>query len=205
MTLRHLALEGIDGSGKSTVIARVSAELNRRGVEHALLHYTRRTGLAGWLITRLYGRAAGGVTVGLIRRIRWLQALLYALNGRANLRACPAQGIVLSDRSVVCSYASHFGQVPTWFLDAVETSRAPDVVYLLRVSPEIAFERLGRSRPAGYEEDLTSLKLFDWQYTQVLGHRPARLADCDFVEIDANSDLEDVVREVLGCVLESQL
>src|SRR5690348_332796 len=81
----HLAIEGIDGSGKTTAIGNTVALLVEKGLSVSIVRYTARSGLMGKLITSLYHKDHGSKVIRAITAYRPLQAALYATNGRINL------------------------------------------------------------------------------------------------------------------------
>ena len=199
----HVALEGIDGCGKSTTVERVAGRLAELNCRCSVVRYTDKTIGIGRLIRTLYDTSADRVYPlrRLLWRLRALQAVLYATNGRMNLRRANWRSdVVLADRSVVCSYASHLGLVPEWILNLVESRRLPDVAVFLDVVPEEAFRRLCNRGVPGYEEDLDSLRLFRAQYEEVMANPPQRLLGVRFVRCSAEAPPAQVAEAVVRLI-----
>lgn len=204
----HVALEGIDGCGKSTVAGIVEGELRASSVSWSFVQYTDKANVVGRLIRRLYGDSNGATSFAadLFRRQRWIQALLYAVNGRINLRRvnCDSE-LIFADRSVVCSYASHKDLVPIWFLNIIESRSVPDLVIYMDVEPSVADARLRSRGSRGYEEDLAALELFREQYELVFADRPRRLERVEVIRLPAQDGVVQVaaaVRDIISKELE---
>jgi dTMP kinase len=190
MTGRYLALEGIEGAGKSTVSFRIADLLRGRGVEVVTV------------------REPGGTPAGeRIRRVLldegshlgdWTEALLFAAS-RAQLAAevvgpALAQGAwVLTDRSVYSSLA-YQGGGRRLGIDAVRALNEPglngvwpQLVALLRLDPSTGLQRQedpDRIGGEGLEFQTRVAGAFD----EIAAREPDR-----FVVVDATAPLEDVV------------
>ena len=198
----HVALEGIDGCGKSTVLHALKDRFSSSTYSWSTAKYTDKSRGIGRLVSTLYGTPKLTPSALLILRSqRWIQALLYGLNGRRNLRRARKDvDILLADRSIVCSYASHWGLLPVWYLDVIESSRAPDLVVLLDIEPQEAEQRLRHRGDQGYEEDLDSLKLFQCQYENLMAHPPKRLNSVTFMRCAAAGSADDVADKVFNII-----
>jgi dTMP kinase len=194
VTWRYLAVEGVDGAGKSTVAAAVAAALEERG-ERVLLV-----------------REPGGTPTGeAIRQILlhsdesvadWTEAMLFAAS-RAQLAAevvgpALAGGArVVSDRTVYSSLAYQGGGRGLGIGRVREVNEAglqgiwPDRVLLLRVDPAAGLEREDGA-------DRISVQGVDLQ--QRVAEAYDRLAEEDpdrFVVVDASAAIDRVVAEAL--------
>jgi dTMP kinase len=151
VTGRYVALEGVEGSGKSTVAALVASELGRRGLESVLVREPGGTPLGEEIRAMLLH--AGGMNP-------WAEAALFAAQ-RAQLasqviRPALERGAwVVSDRSYYSSLAYQGAarglgieavrRLNETVLDGVE----PDVVVVLDVDPaeglarQLSADRIG--------------------------------------------------------------
>lgn len=199
----HIALEGIDGSGKTTAFQTVGEQLRMAGFDVSTVSYTSKAGVLGPLLRWLYHTdQSERATVLLIRRFRSVQAIMYATNAKLNyLGRKRGPELLFSDRSVLTSYASHWGLLPKWYLEMIEPWYAPDVVIYFSLPPQVASARVQAREPGGYEEDLEALKLFERRYEQVRASLPRRLRRTRIVTIDARQDKPAVAREVLQIIL----
>ncbi len=187
MTLRTIALVGIDGSGKTTQAHRLADELAAAG-QHAA--YRRNAGGRRW-----FGRIAGWVgkkdAEDLLGRramlfiesvLRWFAIL------RTLLRRSFTGGAVVMDRYAVCQYASlrARGAKPA----AERRARLayhffpqPDVTFLLDVDPQVAYDRV---EARGYDhESMDYLSAARDAY-----HSLPEFAD--FAVIDANGTPDEI-------------
>jgi thymidylate kinase len=201
--LVYVALEGIDGSGKSSALPVVASHLREAGHTVSAVRYTAKDGRVGKLIRYMYddGRPKG-VVRRTVKRLRALQATLYATNGRLNLlRRQRGTDILLCDRSSLSGYASHLGRVPRWWLYVVEPFYAPDLVVFFDVAVADASARLVAQRGSpGYEEDVASLEEFCATYEQVFRHPPMRLRRTTIKRIDASGSRESVVAQAIAAI-----
>jgi dTMP kinase len=141
-----IALIGIDGSGKTTQAQRLAHALTAAGIPAT---YWQNAGGRRWfgrLARRLGSRDAqrllgrGGL-LAVESILRWLAI------ARALLRSALTGRLAVMDRYAVCQYASiraHGGRRTAERLArlAYRTFPAPDVTFLLRVEPAIAYQRI---------------------------------------------------------------
>lgn len=194
MTWRYLAVEGVDGAGKSTVAAAVAAALEGQGVRVLLV------------------REPGGTPTGeAIRQILlhsddsvadWTEAMLFAAS-RAQLAAevvGPAlqDGVrVVSDRTVYSSLAYQGGGRGLGIPLVREVNEAglqgvwPDRVLLLRVDPAAGLQRedgADRISVQGVELQHRVAEAYD----RLAAEDPGR-----FVVVDASLPIDRVVAAAL--------
>lgn len=192
----YLAIEGVDGAGKSTVAAATADSLRRSGHEVVLV------------------REPGGTTLGEeIRQILlhgshmapWTEALLFAAQ-RAQLAvdviapSLAAGKVVVTDRSYYSSLAYQGGGRGL----GVELVRAvneaglgkvvPDAVAVLWLDPDAALARQAGSDRIGDEGEAFQRRV-DETYRSLAAAEPDRVR-----LIDADRPLDDVVADVTGLV-----
>lgn len=195
--IRYLAIEGIDGAGKSTVARMVADALEERGHAVTLV------------------REPGGTPAG--ERIRdillgsdsslddWTEALLFAA-ARAQLAAdvvSPALqrgDLVVSDRSYHSSIA-YQGAARGLGVEAVERVNryalrgvVPDMVALLRLDPERGLDReVAADRISS--EGLDFQRRVAESYDRISEAEPDR-----FLVVDASAPLHEVVERIVAAV-----
>ena len=146
---KFIALEGIDGSGKSTQIGRLVRRLTERGVD---CHATREP--TGRPVGALIRQALTGQTPLDPRVIAALYAadrIDHLVNGEDGLLALVEQGItVVTDRYYFSSYAYHsVDMAMDWVIGANSVSAGllrPTLTVFLDVPVELAMERIRRGR-----------------------------------------------------------
>lgn len=198
---RFLALEGIDGSGKSTQVQLLLGRLRERGV---LCCGTREPtdGPIGAMIRQIMtGRltADNRVIAGLFAADR----LDHLLNGRDGLLRQVEDGVtVVTDRYYFSSYAYHSVDVDMgWVIDGNRLSAEllrPDATIFLDVPVRLAMDRIGRNRSHTElfekEDRLTAVRA---KYLEAF----ARLEGVERVTvIDADADVDTVAERVWAAV-----
>ncbi|MFF5084341.1 dTMP kinase [Actinoplanes sp. NPDC000266] len=187
MTLRTIALIGIDGSGKTTQAHRLADELAAAGLPAV---YRRNAGGRHWVgkVAVRLGRSDADDLIG--RRgmlfvesvLRWLAML------RTLLWRVLTGGVVVMDRYAYCQYASlrARGARPAAERRARLAYRLfprPDVTFLLAVDPAVAQRRIDAR---GYDhESMAYLTAADAAYRSLPEF-------ASFVVIDANGTPDEV-------------
>ena len=188
-------IEGIDGSGKTTVAAKVADALESEGIPVARTTeptHTWRGDAVKWAIDRDVDPVS--------------ETFLFLADREAHgtqIRGWLAEGkLVLSDRYADSTYAYQGARLAGKRADAVAWLRTisgpfvlpPDVTYFLAVSPETALARIrGRAKKVRFEE-LSFLRAVDANYRQL-----AR--DSRFVTVDAARAPDAVATEVAAHLL----
>lgn len=194
---RYIALEGVDGSGKSTVAAGVAAFLSARGHDVVTVREPGGTEL-GEEIRRLLLHSS--------EMTAWAEAALFAAQ-RAQLvaevvRPALERGAwVISDRSYYSSLA-YQGGARGLGVDAVRRLNetvldgvVPDLVVVLRVEPEVAIGRQevpDRIGSVGVEFQHRVAEAFD----RLAADEPGRV-----VVVPAGNTVDEVVEGVLDHVV----
>ena len=187
-----IVLEGIDGSGTTTQLERLTAHLQARG-RQALATREPSTGPIGRLLREiLLGKHLNPDGSKLDGRA---MALLFAADRRDHLtreiEPALAAGIdVVSDRYLLSSLAYQAVEADrAWVAHLAEGVRAPDLTFLLDVDVRTA---AGRRQQANrvverYDADQTLLAVAE-NYRQLAANRP------DVVTVDASGTIDQVER-----------
>jgi dTMP kinase len=195
----YIAFEGIEGTGKSTIAARLAAHLDTRGVD--VLRVREPGGTAtGEQIRHVLLDRDGSVAP-------WSEALLFSA-ARAQLAyelvgpALRAGRWVVSDRSVYSSLAYQGGGRGLG-IDAVRAVNSPglgdvwpDMVVLLHLDAETGLARQEDPDRIG-GEDVAFQAAVAAAFDYLAKAEPER-----FVVVDANAGVDTVWSEVLACVEE---
>lgn len=197
----YTAFEGIDGSGKSTQYTLGVKHLKETYGNEAIeeYKYSDKNNPFGRLIKKIYNENPKN-KFSFLTKPRAVQEFIYALNARQNCRRINNSGeILISDRSVVTSYASHKDLVPEWFLNLAEPYLYPDLAIFLDVAPEVCFNRISSSDRdfSQFEENLDSMRLFHENYLKIFNKdRPSRLKNMQVSIVDGNRTIEEVSEEI---------
>jgi dTMP kinase len=189
-----VVLEGIDGSGTTTQLARATAHLASRG-RRAVATREPSQGPIGLLLRELLlgqhrlpdGSPADGQAM----------ALLFAADRRDHLRREIEPGLaagsdVVSDRYLMSSLAYQAEEADRgWVASLARAVRPPDLTLLLDVPVEIA---AARRRAAGrvverYDDDLVQSRV-------AASYRALAAADETAVVLDGRGDVDAVARAV---------
>lgn len=194
---RLIALEGIDGSGKSTQAAHLYERLQKEGVRCELTMEPTNSPI-GTLIRRILKgemRTDNRVIAGLFVADR-LDHLLNEENGIA--AKVDAGTTVITDRYYFSSYAYNSVDMPMgWVIRANEPSSAilrPAVNIFIDVEPDVALERIARNRQhAELFETKERLKLVRENYQKAF-HLLEEKERC--VIVDGNRSEEEIAQSV---------
>ena len=183
--------EGIDGSGKTTVTAKIADALEASGVPVVRTTEPTRT-WRGDAVKWAIERDVDPVT----------ETFLFLADREshsARIREWKAAGkLILSDRYADSTYAYQGARLAAQRPEALAWLReisapfvvTPDVTYFLAVPPEAALARIrDRAKKVRFEE-LTFLAAVDANYRQLA-------KDPRFVTIDATRGANEVARDVL--------
>jgi dTMP kinase len=188
-----VVIEGIDGSGKSTVARLVVERLGRRAV-------LTREPTQSWI-----GRA---VHRGDKHKVSpYTDALLFMADRAQHTeeisKLVKRGKVVVSDRyyhSTVAYQAAALndifpGDAFKWLLDAnLGFSIHPDLTVLLHIPPELGLRRVAKRGKYSRFEQLEFLKMVSNNYARI-----AR-TDRTIVKVDGTQDLESVVDQVVNLV-----
>jgi dTMP kinase len=149
---RFLVLEGIDGAGTTTQVARLAAALRAEG--HPVLTTREPSGgPVGTLLRQALSRQIEGLSDAAL-------ALLFAADRVHHLATVVepalAEGqVVISDRYLLSSLAYQGHRLPMAWVETVNArARRPDLTLYLEVSPGVArLRRQGRGGPAELFDD----------------------------------------------------
>lgn len=201
----YLAIEGIDGSGKSTQIDLLSKYLAEKNIRHRILHFTRKSDdVLGKLIKYIYYKDTN-ITL-FLRKHEILQQILFAINARHNLRlnteTVEDAHLLLGDRSVLTAYVFHydlFRRLP--ILWNIEPSILPDKVIFLDLEPKHAVARLKSRTVASNDESQIVLEMLYERYKQLMnGQIGGNFKNIEWDIIDADRPVKDVHSDLIEWV-----
>lgn len=201
---RFVVLEGIDGAGTTTHVARLTQRLRQEG-GRVLPTREPSDGPIGTLVRQvLTGRlvVAGG------RAPSWTtMALLFAADRTDHVEAevepfLATGGVVISDRYDASSLAYQSAMsggdasaAVTWIRELNRHARRPDLVIVLDVAPEIAAaRRQSRGEPAQLYEQNEFQRHLAAFYAELPRHMPSD----KIVLVDGNGTVDEVHERVFA-------
>jgi dTMP kinase len=201
VTARFISFEGIDGAGKSTHIATLTARLEQRGATVINTREPGGTELAETLRELVLHSSMDSLTEALLvfagRRDHLQQVILPALD---------AGKTVLCDRFTDASFAYQgggrgvdlavLGTLEKW----VQGERQPDLTLWFDLPPEMAAQRRAAARTADRfeQQDLDFFERVRAAYA-----RRAEAAPQRFVRLDASLSVDAVAAQI-AAVMESR-
>lgn len=201
----YIAIEGIDGTGKSSIMNIVAQFLTNSGFDVITVQEPTNEDIGKLIRSRKrlhqdHGRKDGRKDNTLDESVEaCIDALLFAADRLQLLHqvikpALEEGKIVLSDRSIYSSlaYQTCQGAKLEWVLKVNEHARKPDFVFLLDCPVEIALERLKNS---SYRERFETFELLTCVREQYL--TLSQNQDNWFL-IDANTHQDAVIEEVIS-------
>jgi len=191
---RFITLEGIDGSGKTTIARRIARELRKRGVRVVLTTEPTRTWL-GDAVKKSYDDDVGPLAETFL-------FLADRARHTADIRKWLESGAtVISDRYADSTYAYQGARLegvvrePMRWLASVSAPAVlePDLTILLDVSPALGLRRIaGRRRKVRFET-LRFLTKVAENYRKLARSRR-------FVRIEGSRPARDVARDALAFI-----
>jgi len=200
---RFLTIEGIEGVGKSTQVARLSARLNERGIAHVVTREPGGTPLAERIREIVLENARGESLPPTAELLLMFAARAVHLNNLVEPTLRAGRWVVC-DRFIDATYAyqgggrrlnvEHIRQLETMVVGA----RRPDLTVLLDAPVEQALER-ARQRNAGTAADRFESERAEFfervrdTYRARAAAEPGRIA-----VVDASQSIDRVALQILG-------
>lgn len=191
---KYIAIEGVKGVGKTTVIERLEEHLNQKGMHYAIICPTRKQDNSIWELLFHYFPCD------------FIQERMYA--HRSNLAATRTQwdsNLVIGDRSILTSYATRFWNFidPRDLINRVNSMeqkiKFPDVVLYLNASETKILERLHnrKNRLYGKKDETISkirkdLMAYNFLKSNLLSSRTK------WVDIDCNGNTDEILNQILS-------
>lgn len=194
-----IAVEGIDGSGKSTQIALLKEFLEEKGAP-VLLTREPTDGAVGTFIRRCL---TGQISLGekAVAALFVADRLEHVFGEGGLLATLQAGTSVITDRYYLSSYAYHGAFIPMdWVMEAnrlASDALRPDLTIFLDVEPELAIERIEKRGETERYEKLESLKRVREKYFEAM----EKLKDRErFAVIRAEDDIEKTQSAIRSAV-----
>lgn len=197
----HIALEGIDGCGKSTQVKVIISKLSEYNVKHSLYGYTSRENVFFKSAIIKWQEYCCNKKRPLRFYERFIQELLYSSNARYNWNNLNREkDIVIADRSIITAYVAHSKILRSTIASQIIIRitefglPVPDYVILYDTDPQIAQERIAnRGIPANVDETLEAGSRMRKAFLEFSRSCifPS-LKNIEWIVIDASSTINDV-------------
>jgi thymidylate kinase len=211
-----VALEGLDGTGKSLQVQQLADAVRTWGKQVGVYRYTAiRDDCWVRAIRSIYKSEAQGKLKRSLARIRAIQEIMYAFQAWLNLRDLGDLGqydVILCDRCAVTAFIAHVGAgssrgLAEWLLSLLEFRFAPQHVIYLWIPLDLALRRVAhRAAVAWQDENVKSMERMEAAYNELAQRRWVpwilRNVTWHFVE---TADAPDIVQHKLQAVLKSVL
>lgn len=200
----YIALEGLDGTGKSTLFNNLVARLQQEGIPHTTLCPTRMTRPRS-IIERLYNFSPRH------KKIRFLRRIIFAYRSWCASRLVDKNSkLILGDRSIAGSYAKnwkiifHSAKLTIGFFNMIEPFvPAPHHILLLQAPPLVIAERLAPRAYVDVDEVPHVQERMDAAYRQMMAGYPIeRLKHTQWTIIDAAQPEQQLTDEVFNLIQE---
>ena len=191
-----IVFEGIDGTGKTTIVKRLAEDLEREGYEVFVTQEPTKSWI-GRDVRRAIEEEKNGFT----------QALLFFADRAEHVREIKENldKVILCDRYVYSTFAYQgaqleremgFEKAMEWFKQVYEPMRLdPDMVFLITVDPEEGIRRIyGREKKEKFER-VEFLRRVQEIYLRIA-------SEYGFSVIDGNRGIEEIYREISAKIME---
>ena len=201
---KFIVIEGLDGSGKGTQIARLAAALTEKGIT---VHTTAEptNGYIGKYLRQML-KDSDNKDMCLQGALFLADRLDHVTNPGIGIKSYLDKGVtVISDRYYYSSFAYQGTATDTdWVMDMnlnAQSMLTPDICVFFDVNPDTCRDRINQTREIAelYEKDIDIM----WQIRDNFHSVFAKLKDRENIKIiDANRDIDEIANEVLDTVLE---
>ncbi len=194
----YIALEGVKGSGKSTLFNALTNYLNKNDIKYRTACPTAQ--ISNNNIIELFFKKFSS-----LRNFDGINELLYAFRSNYTaLKILNYNGLIIGDRSIITTYAYRWNKFTdkTRFMKRVNLLEplipTPDYVIYLDVKAEKAVERINKRPKRNYglkDEKYDNIKEVLDVYKQLIVYPIERIKNVHWHIIDANNDFDYVFNE----------
>lgn len=201
----YICIEGLDASGKGTIIKRLEEDLKTRGYSYQIIAPTSIQNEKD-ILERVYKKYKKT-----LEKSRVYRMFLYAKrSNRATEYTNWSTDLVIGDRSIVISYVTRWGKTAITqkmielFVNTFESKPfAPDHIVFLDVPNHILDERLdNRDEPRDIDENSKRRDEMKNAYMEIYNNKPIkRIQKTQWHIMKYDTDDDDYYRKILELIL----
>ncbi len=211
----RIAVEGLDGAGKTTQTELLAKSLATQGVKTAVFRYSAsRTDFIGRVIKNLYdSKNAGKPIINQLSRLRLFQEILFSLQANLNyneIKGVNSCKLILLDRCVVTAFVAHTDDAGKLLfsekiISLLESKFVPHYVIYLSVPLQLAQGRIANRASRSSDEYLEKMKIMEVNYNRIVRGtwRPFILGKIKkWYVVDAHKTVSNTHKQLLGIISE---
>jgi thymidylate kinase len=204
--MTYIALEGLKGSGKSTVLKAVYPYLDRLKIKYHLFNVTKPGDLNHALeISALDPKQRES---DLFNQKLYEYRALYHYQSLINQDIHPNKDLIIGDRSLITAIVTRWHTVDQHekYIDQILNQQPifiPNYIFYLDIKLENVLKRqehrrFNEGRHYGLNEETTeTLEKVLQAYDFLINQTPKQLNNIKWIKIDANQNLDQIVKDVL--------
>lgn len=194
----YIALEGLDGSGKSTLFKNLLPLFKDNKFSFDTLCPTQISA-PNSLAEKLYRSNKK------FKRINFFRTVIFAYRSyKASKKVNWESELILGDRSIIVTYVKHWRKyfnspmLTKVLVNIIEPFiEAPDFVLLLDAPQPELFSRLRQKETLEIDETPESLRKMKQAYQEIrYSNKISRLSKTKWIDIDSNKSAQELVNEV---------
>jgi len=193
----YIALEGLKGSGKSTLIERLEKEfLKKEKIEYSLMKQTLKDDKYS-LIEKMFAKYS------FLNNNSFFRAIVYARRAYvATKKTNWNSQLILGDRSIITSYITRWRKwfnspkLTVLFVNIMEPfMHSPDVIIFLQVSIENLIRRMEKRGIFDIDSSVERLKTMDNAYSEIGTYKIKKTRQIKWIYVDGNKTEDEVFDE----------
>jgi thymidylate kinase len=199
----YIAIEGLKGSGKTTLINKLILFLKTTNIDFSVMRPTRADDKNS-LIEKIYEKYF------FMQHNSFFRAIVYAHRAYiASKKTDWNSRLILGDRSIITSYITRWRRwfnslyLSILFVNITESfMHSPDVVIFLQVSMEKLMQRIDKRGILDIDSSAERLNKMNSAYNEIRTYKPIKKICCvKWIDVDGNKKEDDVFDETCRIIL----
>jgi thymidylate kinase len=198
----YIALEGLDGSGKSTLFKNLIEIFKTDEISFDTLCPTQIS-KPNSIPEKVYRSNKK------FKRLNFYRTLIFAYRSfKASSKVNWQASLILGDRSIVVTYVKHWRKIfnspflTVMFVNLIEPFiKSPDYVLLLDAPENILLNRITQKNVIEIDETPENLRLMKNAYQEIRNaYKISRLRKTKWIDIDSSKQPDELVQEVYAVI-----